>query len=342
MRFLIGLILLFSGLNSPGQNLGTLAHEATYFQLPGKEDTIEFLVFDTVLTEKKPLFLFCQGSLPIPLGIILEGSGIYLFGGGANGFDLPEIRKNYHLLVISMPKTPMIVGEDHLSSSYCYLPDKQKPDIFSPAYVEANYLVNYVQRAQKVLKYLRRQPWVDPSRLVVAGHSQGAKVATKVALENKHVTHLGLFGANPMGRADQAIRQLRADAREGRISWEEANLRMEQEYAYFRAAHHPDSVALHPEMRSWKSFSEPFYDDWLQLEIPVYLAYGTEDPVAELCYLVPLFFIQEGKSNLSLKRYARMDHNFFEIMPDGNPDYEKAHWAEVMNTFVEWTLGNGR
>jgi hypothetical protein len=33
-----------------------------------------------------------------------------------------------------------------------------------------------------------------------------------------------------------------------------------------------------------------------------------------------------------------MEHNFFEIGANGRPDYEKAHWPEVMQAFVAWTL----
>ena len=76
--------------------------------------------------------------------------------------------------------------------------------------------------------------------------------------------------------------------------------------------------------------------DWLELEIPIYLAYGTEDRAADLNDIVPLFFIQERKNNLTLKRYLGLEHNFFELDEAGKIDLEKPHWNDVMMAFLEW------
>ena len=91
-----------------------------------------------------------------------------------------------------------------------------------------------------------------------------------------------------------------------------------------------------PSLKAWASFSEPMYDDWLQLSIPIYLAYGTEDRTSDLCDIVPFFFIREKKDNLTLKRYLRLEHNFFEVDAQGRANYEKGHWESVMNGFLEW------
>jgi hypothetical protein len=75
--------------------------------------------------------------------------------------------------------------------------------------------------------------------------------------------------------------------------------------------------------------------------MPIYLAYGTEDRVADLCDLVPLFFIEKNKNNLTLKRYLGLEHNFFELDKTGQVNYEKSHWEEVMNHFLDWVLRKG-
>ena len=331
-------LLLFTllVLCSPALAQTPLAGRALHFQTIHARDTIDFIVADTLLNQKKPIFLFCQGSLPMPLFATFKDYGTILLGGGIDNFDLENIRKHYHLVVISMPKTPLIAPEAQLNDNFYFVPDKNKPNTFAPAYIQADYLDNYVQRGLAVLKFLKKQPWVDKRKQVVAGHSQGSKVASKIALKNKQISHLGLFGANPFGRVDQFVRQAQQQARDGKISWEQADAEMESQYAYFRSCQSEDSLRVYPERRAWKTFSEPFLDDWLALKIPVYLAYGTEDPVASLCDLVPLFFIQENKNNLTHKRYLRLEHNFFEV-EQGKANYEKAHWREVMNAFIEWT-----
>lgn len=336
MKYLSFVCFLCIAAQSFAQPLSVINHQATQFQLKAPHDTIDFIVFDTVLSEKKPVFLFCQGSLPVPLFFDIQGK-IYMSGGGVSNFDVREIQKHYHLVVISMPKTPVIVQEKNLNNQYCFVPDTSKPDVFLKEYVEADFLQNYVDRANRVLKFLRKQPWVNNQKLIVAGHSQGSKVATKIAVSNKKVTHLGLFAANPFGRVDQFVRQARKDAETGKISWEEADRQMEGQYDYFKLANKPDSLARHPELKAWKTFSEPFLDDWLSLSIPIYLAYGTADRTSDLDDIVPLFFIQEHKNNLTIKRYLKMEHNFFEVDETGRAHYEKGHWVEVMRAFVGWT-----
>jgi pimeloyl-ACP methyl ester carboxylesterase len=312
-----------------------VAGQAIHFRLPQADDPIDFIVLDTVLAQKKPVFLFCQGSLPIPL-FFQYGAETYLIGGGATNFDLAEIRRQYYFVVVSMPHTPLVAGERNLNDAYCFIPDSTQKQAFDPAFVRADHLDNYVRRGNAVLKFLRKQPWVDKRKLLVAGHSQGAKVATKIARQNKHVSHLGLFAANPFGRADQFLREARKQAEAGTVAWETADRRMQEVYAEFQAAHEEAAGAENPQLRALKTFSEPFLDDWLALDRPIYLAYGTADISADLCDLVPLFFIQEGKKNLTHRRYLNLEHNFFERRADGRTDYEKAHWPTVMHEFLAW------
>lgn len=312
-------------------------NESTHFQLRQKSETIDFMVMDTVLTEKKPVFLWCQGSLPYPLYIQDSSGTLYLFGGGVPNFDLAEIRKNYHLVVISMPETPFIAQLNELSQGYWYAPG---PEHANPTtdFVKADYLDHYVERAQAVLRFLVKQKWVDRSELIVAGHSQGAKVAVQIAVRERSVTKLGVFGGNPFGRVDQMIRQARKDAESGKISWEEADRRMQEEVAQYERANDPSELENDPGLLAWKTFSLPFMEQLAELEIPVYMVYGTADVVADLCDLAPLYAIRAGKKNLTCVRRIGEEHNFFPVDENGQPDHENGKWGEVMDGFVAWTL----
>ncbi|PIF61411.1 hypothetical protein [Flavobacterium sp. 11] len=332
------IVLLFLVQISFGQSLNIINNQAIQFSLKQKKDTIDFILIDTKLDEIKPIFLFCQGSLPLPLFVKPEKEKMWMIGGGITNFDLKEIKKNYHLIVISMPKTPVIVNEKNLNKSYCYIPNPKEPNEFDKDYVKSDYLENYENRAEIVLKFLRKQNWVDNSKLIVAGHSQGSKVATLIALNNKQVTNLGLFGANPFGRIDQNIRDYRKSAESKQITWEEADERIEQTYKMFKDSYDERVLIENPNLLAWKSFSRPLINDWLKIKIPTYLAYGTNDIASDLCDLVPLFYIQNSKTNLTYKRYLNLEHNFFEVKENGRANYEKEHWKEVMNEFIKWTL----
>jgi len=299
-------------------------------------DTIEFIIVDTLIEDRKPIFLWCQGSLPVPLFCEVENYGNYFFGGGVSNFDYSEIVKKYHLVIISMPKTPVLAKKENLNNSFQYIPNPNEPQRFSDEYIKADYLNNYVNRAQYVLKHLKKQKWVSGEKLIVAGHSQGTKVATKLAVSDTSITHVGLFGANPFGRIDQYVRVARLNAQLGNITWTEADSIINTQYDFYRQVQNKDSIEANPHLKAWKTFSEPLYDDWLSLDIPIYLAYGTEDRTSDLCDIVPLFFIEKGKDNLTLKRYLELEHNFFELDENGRANHEKGHWKEVMEEFIKW------
>ncbi len=330
------LTLIFYSVISYCQNGELLEDKVIKFSIEQETDIIDFIIVDTLLETKKPIFLWCQGSLPVPLFCEIENYGNYFFGGGVSNFNYTEIAKEYHLVIISMPKTPIIGKKENLNAGFQYVPNPEKPRSFLREYIEADYLENYVDRALKVLEFLKLQNWVDHKKLIVAGHSQGSKITTKIAVKNSDVTHIGLFSANPFGRIDQYVREARLDAQLGNISWEKADSLMNDNYKFYEQANNEDSIRIDPSLKAWKTFTETYYDDWLSLDIPIYLAYGTEDRTSDLCDIVPLFFIEKGKNNLTLKRHLGLEHNFFELKENGRANHEKGHWKEVMEEFIKW------
>ncbi|MDP2160175.1 MAG: hypothetical protein Q8K02_06815 [Flavobacterium sp.] len=338
MRNYLLLLFTLTSIFSWCQKRNIINNEAIHFSIKQKKDTVDFLLIDIKTDETKPIFLFCQGSLPLPLFVQTANENIWMIGGGITNFDIEKIKRNYHLIVISMPNTPVIVNEKNLNESYCYVPNPNEPNKFDLNYIKSDYLENYEKRVSTVLKFLRKQKWVDNSKLIVAGHSQGSKVATLISLNNKKVTHLGLFSANPFGRIDQNIRYYRKQAEKNQISWEVADKEIEELYELFRNSHNDKKVKEDINLLAWKSFSRPLLYDWLKIEIPTYLAYGTSDIASDMCDLVPLFYIQNAKTNLTFKRYLNVEHNFFEVDHQGKANYEKENWPHVMNDFLEWTM----
>lgn len=55
-------------------------NESISFQIKDKNDSIDFIVFDTKLDKKKPIFLWCQGSLPYPI-YVNSNDQTWLIGG---------------------------------------------------------------------------------------------------------------------------------------------------------------------------------------------------------------------------------------------------------------------
>lgn len=313
----------------------------THFQLEENNDTIEFLMADTDLKTKKPLFLFCQGSLPVPLLINFDKEHYgedFTWPSSLSNFDLDYLNKYYHVVVISMPKTPLMVESKFLNQSLEFITDTTDKHSYDLAYLRADYMKNYVDRANKVIEYLSGKKWIDSKKVVVAGHSQGSRIAVGIAASNKKVTHLGLFGYNPNGRIDQFVRQARKDAEAGKITWEEADSIQQKYYNFYKRFQNKDTVQSHPHLVSWKSFSEPTISQLVALKQPVYIAYGSADIIADLCDLLPFYFIRNQKENYVIKRYPNVEHNFFPLNKDDSVDYKNGKWIEVMNSFVDWSL----
>lgn len=305
------------------------------FSIEGEKDTIEFIKVGKDTTKVRPTIIFLQGSLPIPLIFDLTTyQHINL------PFDYRSIIEQYNLIVISMPNTPLVVGLDHLNQQYCYVPDTAKPNIFSQAYLKGNFLQNYVDRTQLVIKHLKDEAWVQNDELILIGHSQGAKIATVLASENERVSNVALLGFNAFGRYDELIRKERNKLESKGISGEEYKTNLRKHYEkWMKINEKPDDFQLGH--RAWTSFSIDYLPYLLEIEVPIFVGYGTKDPIAANCDLIPIHFIQNGKTNLSLKPYVGLEHNFFEVSDGGIDRKNGAHFTEVIQDVLSWSEAEG-
>lgn len=326
--------ILFIGIATNAQELvpGT---SYALFSLKSKNDTIDFVVANADLTVKKPVFLFAQGSQPVPLFVVIPGQTVAPIP--LANFDLENLNKYYHVVVISMPKTPVVVGQEHLTPWYSYTPDTSNVNAVLDAFLIADNLDNYVSRANKVLDFLSKQKWVDNSRLVAAGHSQGSEIIAQLVATNSKITHAGLFGFSPLGRVYERVWLNYKEAMKGNISWDQLDKMQQQQYEFQKklAADKGEDIG----MIAWKSFTGIGFEGLAKIKTPLYVAYGTEDKCAFLNELIPLYFIQAGKTNYEVKRYPDLEHNYFPVV-EGKADYTRGKWPEVMNDFISWTLKN--
>ena len=310
---------------------------ARHFQLNNKIDTIDFIVLNGNIDTIKPVIIFCQGSKPMPL-ITKLPSGQMFFTNLTN-FDYRNISNDYHLVLISMPQTPLIAAEEMLNRQYCYITDTSNQESYSTLYLNGNYLDNYIRRTKEVISFLYEQNWVYKGKIYLVGHSQGSKVAIGAGLLNNKIAKIGYLSGNPLGRIDQIIREQRKLAKEGKLTLEESQQKIEDIYTMWGNINkNPEAITTEygDPNKTWTTFSKPMIDDILTITQPLYVAYGTEDITSTFCDLLPIYFINAHKNNLTLKPYIGLEHNYFEIGKDGNPIYERGHWQEVIDNFIKW------
>ena len=204
MKTLILIAFIFSATVSSGQQKRPEDFGFRYLRMVYKGDTVDILIKSKKGEERnpKPLFLFCQGSLPQPL-IKYDEKGMF----GVFTFNPDSLAVNFHLAIIGKPNIPVVAHIKTLEKDYTY---KDSSGAFPKAYTERNYLDYYVDRNINVIKFLQNQKWISNKTLVVAGHSEGSTIAAKLAFVSPKVTHLIYSGGNPMGRILTIIEQLRA------------------------------------------------------------------------------------------------------------------------------------
>jgi dienelactone hydrolase len=295
-----------------------------YLQMPFQQDPVNILVLSQKGQEqkKKPLLLFIQGSLPIPL-IIYDEQGVY----GTFPFRTTELLQHYHLAIVGKPFIPVVIESKYLPPNFTFL----DPDTghFPLEYSERNILDYYVARNLAVISYLKEQPWVSNQQLVLAGHSEGSTIAAKMATLSTDVTHLIYSGGNPLGRIMTFI----AKARAVEDSQAESDLLFWQ-YVVNNSESLDGSEGDTP--KTTYQFSLPPLHNLLQLEIPVLVTYGTKDTAAIFNDYLRVETMRQQNTNFTYKAYPALEHNYFGLTPTGEIDYNNYNWDKVVQDWLEW------
>jgi dienelactone hydrolase len=326
--YLLVLTILIIGTRSFGQAKTPQEFGFKHIVFNYKGDNVEILIKSKKGEENipKPIFFFCQGSLPRPL-IKYHEKDVY----GVFPFNPDSLSVNYHLVIVSKPYIPVIADYKTLSSSFNYIDSSGK---FPKEYSDRNLLTYYVPRNIAVLKHLQKQKWVKTNQLVVAGHSEGSTIASKMAADYKNITHLIYAGGNPMGRIMSLIeqgRQNETDTDSTRFGEDEINY---WEEVVKNKTNMDDSQG--DTHRATFEFSHPPIKYLEKLKIPILVSYGTKDWSAPFNDLMRVEFIRQEKNNFTFQPYVGTEHNFFPLTNDNKPNYDIYNWDNIANDWLKW------
>ena len=328
-NFLLILFLSLCGFVS-GQNTRPEDFGFRHFQTIYKGDTVDILIKSKKGEElkRKPLLLFCQGSLPIPLIIKYDENGkqgiYHVFV-----FNPDSLSNEYHLVIIGKPYIPLIVDKKSLNNDMTFT---DSTGAFPKKYIERNLLDYYVDRDIAVIKFLQKKSWVSKNKLVVAGHSEGSTIAAKLALEFPKVTRLIYASGNPLGRIMTIIEQDRADESDS------------TQYAENLIKHWKQIVDNSTDMNTKKGdtykatyeFSIPPMQYLQKLKIPVLICYGTKDVGLPFNDYFRVEMIRQKKKNFTFKAYIGLEHNFFPLKPNGDINFDIFNWDKVADDWRSW------
>jgi dienelactone hydrolase len=295
-----------------------------------KGDTVDILVKSKQGEEEKikPLLLFCQGSLPIPLIIKYDRDGkkgtYQMFV-----FDPDSLTNEYHLAIVNKPYVPLIADEKTLNPDLTFTDSTLK---FPKKYIERNLLDYYVERNIAVIKFLQSQSWISTNQLVVAGHSEGSTIAAKLASIFPKVTHLIYSGGNPCGRILTIIEQQRANENDSASYGEKAfsNWKNIIDNPENMDASNGDAY------KTTYQFSIPPMIYLEKLKIPVLVTYGTKDYSGTFNDYLRVEMIRQKRKNFTFKAYVGLEHNFFPLKADGKTNFEIFNWDDVAGDWRSW------
>ena len=292
------------------------------------DDPVDIIVISKPGEEKiaKPLFLFCQGSLPQPV-VKYDETGLY----GTLPFDETPFLDEFHIVIIGKPFIPIISNVNKLGKNYMFLKDKEN-EISPKGYIDRNYLDYYVFRNNSILKQLFKERWVKINQLLVAGHSEGSTIAVKMASINKKITHLIYSGGNPYGRISTVLEQNRSEENDILIRGEKVIEHWKNVVENANKIHYDGGDTY----KATYSFSLPQRDNLMDLKIPVLVTYGTKDWGVSFNDLFQIEAIRERKRNITFKSYIGLEHNYFPKNEKGEIIEEEYNWDKVAKDWMNW------
>ena len=266
---------------------------------------------------KKPLLFWEQGSLPIPLVLYDERGAFPVFP-----FHPQKVLESCHLAIISKPGLPLTADVTGQNPNTVFR-QRQPP----PYYCARNYLDYYVRRDEAVLRYLKKQPWVEASR-VVGGHSQGSSVVAHLAAVPGLVSRAVYLSGNPLGR----LMSMLAEGRQAADTADVAGTfrRWQQVVADPTRA---DCQGDDP--RNAYGFGASQMPELLRTRVPVFIGFGTLDRGVAGDDHLRLETIRQHRTNFTFREYPGREHNFFGVK-NGQPDYNDFYWDQVGEDFLRW------
>ncbi|WP_445751997.1 dienelactone hydrolase family protein [Polaribacter sp.] len=306
-----------------------------HFQYFIEGDSIDVLVKSKIGDEnkKKPIFFSVQGSLGVPL-IIHNGKQRVKYSTLEEGL----VEDDYHLIIVNKPGIPLISHKDSLSNRGEYYDNKSKK-IYPKEYVNKNYLEYYVKRNISVIELLLKENWVDSSKIIVSGHSQGSGIAAKMADNLSKITHLIYSSGLPYYSTILAMLH-----KERMMEEDEENPYVEKTIDYWKnVVKNPYQINNEDGWDSnmtMYSFSKSQNELLKRLKIPILISYGTKDESSPYQDLFRIETINEGSENIEFKVYVGLDHNYQfkseKIDSNKKTDYLKT----VIGEWLKWLKEN--
>ena len=296
-----------------------------------KKDTVDVVVVSKKGEElkKKPIILIERGSLPTAL-VTLTDTAFYPI----MPFNDRIFTTHYHLVYVSKPGVPAKVHYSKLTRNGVY--NDPKTGLFPTYYNERNNIDYYANRDAQVLKFLKKQPWVDTKKMVAAGHSEGGTIVAKLATISKDITHVISSSANPFGQMATIIHSGRPYDDSTKSYTNEAFDFWEKLVNKSPDLPIPPGSTLEQQYKYLLSTNQPSFDNFQKIKVPVLVTYGTRDNCAPYNDYMRIAMIRDKKKNFTFKDYLGLEHNYFKVDAKGEGIPDNVGWSNTAKDWKAW------
>jgi hypothetical protein len=299
-----------------------------HLKLEYEKDTVHILVKSKKGEElnKKPIIFEVQGSTAVPL-IVYDGERQVSYVSICEGF----VENEYHLVLVSKPGLPLIAHKNELTKGKYKEPNTNS---YPEKYLENNNLEYYVKRNNTVFNFLKKQKWVDTTKVVAIGHSEGSTIVAHMANKIDGITHLIYSGGTPYYSRILAMVQ-----QDRRRELQEDTEFAQDVYDYW------EDVIKYPfafdRNKGWNtnygsfSFSQNENDILKQLKIPILMSYGTLDEGAPFVDMFHIETMKDRHTNFTFKAYVGLDHYYKNVNPNSK-NLNEDSLSKVVNDWLHW------
>ncbi|MFS4446178.1 hypothetical protein [Maribacter sp. 2307UL18-2] len=323
--FLFFTVLALNAQKSQTSNIATALEKygLTEQRIISENDTVVYYL-KAYTTKPDKLVVFIQGTDPFPI----------FFNQRSNGELTPTKTFNSDYRLLDSTYAYAIVAKPGLSGIF------QKEGFTVPKkYHDKNYREYRVAQIDASIDDILENHMVSPKKVVVYGHSEGAQIASSLALKNEHITHLGFWSGNVLNNFYEFALFERIAALKGQQNDSTAHENIMGLLGWYQSIiTNPNSTEMDNwgfTNKRWSSYEEAPLNNLLKIDIPIYTLFATldESTPIETAYLLPVQFLQKRKNNLSFNLCMGCDHSYQKKNANGM----ESQWEDEFKEFISWT-----
>ncbi|HUX95464.1 MAG TPA: hypothetical protein VMV47_07000 [Bacteroidales bacterium] len=301
---------------------------------------IDFYVTEKGIDQEKPLVFMVSGSSGLPIMLVIQAGDKSIQIGTIPPDQITACSEKFHVAFIGKAGTPFC---DTLRAEE-FNPMKNLEEYRPSAeYVQKCGMEWEIQASSIVIDSLFNMIPISNNKIIAMGFSEGGRIATGLATENKKITHLVSVISGGLNQFYSSIINYRIDAATGKMTQQEAQVLIDSLFVTYKKIYsdpfNTDKWYYGHPYKRWGSFCTDIpLDHLVKLDIPIFFLNGSTDrstPILEADY-VKLEFLRLGKTNLTYKVLPGVDHSLYEVVMEDGKEKGISHREEAFKMIINW------